>query len=68
MLGAIVGDIVGSVYEWGNIKTKDFPFKKIDFFIALGSNSDQGFFLVSTRMIKLGIYIKLLIDKHISKL
>ena len=24
MLGAIVGDIVGSVYEWGNIKTKDF--------------------------------------------
>ena len=22
MLGAIVGDIVGSVYEWGNIKTK----------------------------------------------
>ena len=25
MLGAIVGDIVGSVYEWDNIKTKDFP-------------------------------------------
>ncbi len=25
MLGAIVGDIVGSVYEWSNIKTKDFP-------------------------------------------
>ncbi len=25
MLGAIVGDIVGSVYEWHNIKTKDFP-------------------------------------------
>ena len=24
MLGAIVGDIVGSVYEWDNIKTKDF--------------------------------------------
>ena len=24
-LGAIVGDIVGSVYEWNNIKTKDFP-------------------------------------------
>ena len=31
MLWAIVGDIVGSVYEWGNIKIKDFPFKKIDF-------------------------------------
>ena len=25
MLEAIVGDIVGSVYEWNNIKTKDFP-------------------------------------------
>lgn len=24
MLGAIIGDIVGSVYEWNNIKTKDF--------------------------------------------
>ena len=26
MLGAIIGDIVGSVYEWDPIKTKDFPF------------------------------------------
>ena len=25
MLGAIIGDIVGSIYEWRNIKTKDFP-------------------------------------------
>ena len=25
MLGAIFGDIVGSPYEWNNIKTKDFP-------------------------------------------
>ena len=25
MLGAIIGDIVGSVYEWNNIKIKDFP-------------------------------------------
>jgi ADP-ribosylglycohydrolase len=25
MLGAIIGDIVGSVYEWHNTKTKDFP-------------------------------------------
>ena len=24
MLGAIIGDVVGSVYEWNNIKTKDF--------------------------------------------
>lgn len=26
MLGAIIGDIVGSIYEHRNIKTKDFPF------------------------------------------
>ncbi len=25
MLGAIAGDIIGSVYEWDNIKIKDFP-------------------------------------------
>ena len=24
MLGAIIGDIVGSIYEWNPIKTKDF--------------------------------------------
>ena len=30
MLGAIVGDIVGSVYEWRNIKTKDFPLFRHD--------------------------------------
>jgi ADP-ribosylglycohydrolase len=33
MLGAIIGDIVGSVYEWDNIKTKDFPlFTEHNFF------------------------------------
>ena len=33
MLGAIIGDIVGSIYEWNNIKTKDFPlFRKECFF------------------------------------
>lgn len=32
MLGAIIGDIVGSVYEWNNIKTKDFPLFREDFF------------------------------------
>jgi ADP-ribosyl-[dinitrogen reductase] hydrolase len=25
ILGAIIGDIIGSVYEWNNIKTTDFP-------------------------------------------
>ncbi|MDP6530684.1 MAG: hypothetical protein QF375_02250, partial [Arenicellales bacterium] len=24
MIGAIAGDIVGSIYEWANIKTKEF--------------------------------------------
>jgi ADP-ribosylglycohydrolase len=28
MLGAMIGDIVGSVYEWNNIKTEDFEFFK----------------------------------------
>ena len=26
MVGAIIGDIVGSVYEWDNLKSKNFPF------------------------------------------
>ena len=30
MLGALAGDIVGSVYEWKNIKTKDFPLVRPD--------------------------------------
>ena len=34
MLGAIVGDIVGSVYEWNNIKTKDFPLFRNDCFFT----------------------------------
>ena len=25
MIGAIIGDIIGSVYEWNNIKSTDFP-------------------------------------------
>lgn len=32
MLGAIIGDIVGSVYEWHPIKTKDFRFSPITAF------------------------------------
>ena len=32
MLGAIVGDIVGSRFEWHNIKTKEFTFFHIDCF------------------------------------
>lgn len=34
MLGAIIGDIVGSVYEWDNIKTKDFPLFRDDCFFT----------------------------------
>ena len=28
MLGAILGDVIGSVYEWDNIKTTEFPLFK----------------------------------------
>ena len=28
MLGAVFGDIVGSFYEWNNVKTKDFPLER----------------------------------------
>ncbi|MCD8329963.1 MAG: ADP-ribosylglycohydrolase family protein [Lachnospiraceae bacterium] len=34
MLGAIIGDIVGSVYELNNIKTKDFPLFREDCFFT----------------------------------
>ena len=34
MIGAIVGDIVGSVYEWHNIKTKNFPLFRQDCFFT----------------------------------
>ena len=28
MLGAVFGDIVGSAYEWNNVKTKNFPLER----------------------------------------
>ena len=34
MIGAIIGDIAGSIYEWNNIKTKDFPFFSKDCFFT----------------------------------
>ncbi len=34
MLGAIIGDIVGSKYEFNNIKTKDFKFFQPDMFFT----------------------------------
>lgn len=34
MLGAIIGDVVGSVYEWNNIKTKDFELFKPNCFFT----------------------------------
>lgn len=34
MLGAIIGDVVGSVYEWNNIKTKNFELFKPDCFFT----------------------------------
>lgn len=35
MYDAIVGDIVGSVYEWDNIKTKDFQLFKDECFLLM---------------------------------
>lgn len=34
MLGAMIGDIIGSVYEWHNIKTEEFDFLKSDCFFT----------------------------------
>ena len=34
MIGAIIGDIVGSIYEWERIKTKEFPFLVSDCFFT----------------------------------
>ena len=34
MLGALIGSIAGSIYEWKNIKTKDFPLFRYDSRIA----------------------------------
>lgn len=34
MKGAIIGDIVGSIYEFNNIKTKDFPLFSKDMFFT----------------------------------
>ena len=39
MLGAIAGDTIGSIYEWHNIKTKDFPIFK-----SKGKFRDEMFF------------------------
>lgn len=43
MLGAIIGDIVGSVYEFDNIKTKEFPL-----FAADGEITDDSILSVAT--------------------
>ncbi len=34
MIGALAGDIIGSVYEWNNIKTKEFPLFREDCFFT----------------------------------
>lgn len=34
MIGAIAGDIIGSIYEWHNIKSKDFPLFSADCFFT----------------------------------
>ena len=34
MIGAIAGDIIGSIYEWHNIKSKDFTLFSADCFFT----------------------------------
>ena len=43
MLGSIIGDIVGSIYEFDNIKTKDF-----EFFSDKGSYTDDSILTLAT--------------------
>ena len=43
MIGSIIGDIVGSVYEFDNIKTKHFPL-----FSAQGSFTDDSILTIAT--------------------
>jgi ADP-ribosylglycohydrolase len=43
MIGSIIGDVVGSIYEFGNIKTKDF-----EFFSEKGSFTDDSILTVAT--------------------
>lgn len=43
MLGSIIGDIVGSIYEFNNVKTKDFPF-----FPEQGDFTDDSILTVAT--------------------
>ena len=43
MIGSIIGDIVGSVYEFNNIKTKEF-----DFFHPQGSFTDDSILTIAT--------------------
>lgn len=37
MLGAIIGDVVGSIYEFHNIKTKDFMLFSGNYFFTYDS-------------------------------
>ena len=43
MIGSIIGDIVGSVYEFSNIKTKDF-----ELFSKRGSYTDDSILTIAT--------------------
>lgn len=43
MIGSIIGDIVGSIYEFGNIKTKDFELFSVD-----GCYTDDSILTVAT--------------------
>ena len=54
MLGAIIGDIAGSVYEFNNIKSEDFPLLE-----------DRCFFTDDSVMTKEGLYIGAGLDRMV---
>ena len=59
MIGSIIGDIVGSVYEFGNIKTKEFEFfseqgrewRTLGRWVATEEDSSYGLSVHQDRMI-----------------
>ena len=57
MIGSIIGDIVGSVYEFGNIKTKEFEFFSEQGRVATEEDSSYGLSVHQERMISVLITV-----------
>ena len=57
MLDAIIGDIIGSVYEWHIIKTKDFAKLVVSPIAILIGTPSRPRFIVSTLVVNDGRYL-----------